>query len=50
MQSIYHMSNVTRNWLNVNTAKQEQRLEIVRDINVLEHLTDPLRGVKEETF
>lgn len=40
---------VTRNWLNVNTPKQEQWLEIVQDIFVMEKLTYLLR-VKENTF
>lgn len=40
---------VTRNWLNVNTPKQEQWLEIVQDIFVMEKFTYLLR-VKEDTF
>ncbi len=40
---------VTRNWLNVNTSKGEQWLEIVQDIFVMEKLTYLLR-VKENTF
>ena len=40
---------VIRNWLNVNTPKQEQWLEIVQEILVMEKLTYLLR-LKENVF
>ena len=40
---------VARNWLNVNTPKQEKWLEIVQNIFVMEKLTYLLR-IKKNTF